>query len=81
VKEPGDQNPKPVFLSRDLPKLDDRSWTKLRVRVIDDTATMTIGDQTLKVKHPSVARTKTVAKIGFAFGEFKIRRFDLDAID
>ena len=77
--QPGEDRPKANPLTRQLPKLSDQ-WTSLRVRITGDKASIRIGDSEYEVSHPSIGQKKTVAKIGFAFGSFHVRRFELDSI-
>jgi hypothetical protein len=78
--QPGEDRPKAHPLSRELPTLSDNEWTSVKVRVVGDTATVNIGDKNFKVSHPSIDQAKTTVKIGFAFGSFQVRKFELDGI-
>tara|TARA_R110002049_G_scaffold2750_10_gene22447 strand:+ start:92507 stop:93109 length:603 start_codon:yes stop_codon:yes gene_type:complete len=78
--QPGADRPKANPLSREMPMLKDNEWTSLSARVTGQTATVIVNGKEFKVTHPSIDQNKTTVKIGFAFGSFAVRSFELDAI-
>lgn len=76
----GNDKPKMIPLSREVPALDNDHWTRLEVRLVGDKAKITVNGKMISVQHERLDQKKKIAKIGFAFGDFAIRKFELDAI-
>ena len=77
INEPGKEKATPVFLSKELPKLKEDEWTTIKVRVVGDKATVTVGETTVEVQHEKIDQAKKIAKLGFSFGSLEIKQFDL----
>jgi hypothetical protein len=69
---------KPIVLDRSLASIAENEWMSLSVRVEGEQATVTLGDQTVKVQHERIAQAKNVAKLGFSFGELSVRKFNVN---
>lgn len=76
----GEDKPKMIPLSREVPALDNNQWTRLEVRLVGDKVDVAVNGKTISVQHERLNQKKRIAKIGFSFGDFAIRKFELDAI-
>lgn len=69
-----------VLEDKGVPKLKDGEWNRIEVRVVGGKATVKIADKTFTVTHPRIAQAKSIAKLGFSFGELSIRKFSLEEL-
>lgn len=80
AKKPGAEKAEQVVLNnKNVPALADGDWTRLEVTVVGDTATVKLGEETIRVQHDQIAQAKKIAKLGFSFGALEIRQFQLQA--
>ncbi len=73
----GDEKAELIELNDELPMMVDGEWCRLEVTVTGDKATVKMGDKVIEVQHPQIDQKKKTAKIGFSFGQFAIRKFEL----
>ncbi len=69
-----------ITLSRDVPELIDGNWNRIEMTVKGSDATVTVNGKKISVSHKRISQPKKIAKIGFAFGDFTIRKFDLNSL-
>jgi hypothetical protein len=69
-----------VLEDEGVPKFKEGEWNRVEVRVVGGKATVKIADKTLTVTHPRIAQAKSIAKLGFSFGQLSIRNFSLEGL-
>lgn len=79
--KPDEGKPETFVLSEEVPKLKNGEWNRIEVAVSGPEATVRVGDKTIHVEHPQIARKKNIVKLGFAFGSLSIRSFQLESTE